>query len=358
MGDKIASSIIFLGTAGDSFVVGRQLRNSGGIVLNVGENQFHIDPGPGSLQFARQCGVNIRANTAVFVSHAHLIHSNDLNAVIDTMTYRGFDKKGVVVANKTVVNGSDDYQQRLFDFYKGCLERFIVLEEGQRVGINEIEVQALKCRHSDPHTIGFKFFTPKFTLAYLADTTYSLDLVEQYKGSNIMILNVTNPKKSDSNDHLNCEDAAKIIKEVKPRLAIITHFGIKMLEADPMYTVREIQKETGVQTIAAKDGMIINPLSYAIDKGQRTLVPYPKKKEVEVTVKQEEPKPEQIITEGPKPEEQKEEQEIIKEPEPPKEPEPQEPIEEEEEPEQDPLSSEKNLKDIFLREESKEDTNQ
>ncbi len=341
---------MFLGTAGDSFVVGRQLRHSGGIVLNVGENQFHIDPGPGSLQFARQCGVNIRANTAVFVSHAHLIHSNDLNAVIDTMTYRGFDKKGVVVANKTVVNGSDDYEPRLLNFYKGCLERFIVLEDGQRVGINEIEVQALKCRHSDPHTIGFKFFTPKFTLSYLADTTYSLDLVEQYKGSNILILNVTNPKKADSNDHLSCEDAVKIIKEVKPRLAIITHFGIKMLEADPMYTVREIQKQSGVQTIAAKDGMIINPLSYAIDKGQRTLVAYPKKKEVEVTEpKKEEPKAEQIITEGPKPEEQKEEQEIIKEPEP------QEAAKEEPEQEEDVLSSEKNLKDIFLQE-SKENT--
>jgi len=312
------------------------------------------------LQFARQCGVNIRANTAVFVSHAHLIHSNDLNAVIDTMTYRGFDKKGVVVANKTVINGSDDYQQRLFDFYKGCLERFIVLEAGQRVGINEVEVQALRCRHSDPHTIGFKFFTPKFTLSYLADTTYSLDLVEQYKGSNILILNVTNPKKSDSNDHLNCEDAAKIIKEVKPRLAIITHFGIKMLEADPLYTVREIQKQTGVQTIAAKDGMIINPLSYAIDKGQRTLVSFPKKKGVEITEvkkeesKQKEPEPEQKEPEPQLSKEPEPKEEITKEPEPQETPEEQQTVEEPEE----VLGSEKTLKDIFLQEESKEETNQ
>lgn len=310
------------------------------------------------MQVAKQCGVNIRANTAVFVSHAHLLHSNDLNAVIDAMTYRGFDKKGVVVANKTVINGADDYEPRLLSFYKGCLERFIVLEEGQRVGINEIEVQALKCRHSDPNAIGFKFFTPKFTLAYVGDTSYSLDLVEQYKGANILILNVTNPKKSDSNDHLSCEGAAKIIKAVKPRLAIITHFGIKMLEADPMYTVREIQKETGVQTIAAKDNMIINPLSYAIDKGQRTLVAFPKKKEVEVTIKHEEPKLEEPKQETPKEPEPQEVQEEPKEPEPTKEPEIKEPIEEEEELEQDPLSSERNLKDIFLKEESKEDTNQ
>ncbi|MBW2980191.1 MBL fold metallo-hydrolase, partial [Candidatus Woesearchaeota archaeon] len=70
---------MFLGTAGDAFVLGRQLRTSGGIILNVGENQFHIDPGPGALSVAKQCGINIRANTAVFVSHAHLMHSNDIN---------------------------------------------------------------------------------------------------------------------------------------------------------------------------------------------------------------------------------------------------------------------------------------
>ena len=312
------------------------------------------------MQFARQCGVNIRANTAVFVSHAHLIHSNDLNAVIEAMTYRGFDKKGVVVANKTVINGSDDYEPRLLNFYKGCLERFVVLEDGQRVGINEVEVQALKCRHSDPHTIGFKFFTPKFTLVYASDTTYSLDLVEQYKGANILILNVTNPKKSDSNDHLNCEDATKIIKEIKPRLAIITHFGIKMLEADPLYLMREIQKQTGIQTIAAKDGMVINPLSYAIDKGQRTLVAYPRKKEVEVTeIKQEVSETKSVskhaqkspISNKPKEESKPEESEgeyiMIKEPEP----------QAQKTKEESAIDRDKSLKDIFLQE-SKEDTGQ
>jgi hypothetical protein len=261
------------------------------------------------------------------------------------MTYRGFDKKGVVIANKTVVNGSDDHEQRLYNFYKGCLERFITLEAGQRVGINEVEVQALKCRHSDPNAIGFKFFTPKFTLAYTGDTSYSPELLEQYQGANILILNVTAPKKADSPDHLTCEGAIKVIKAVKPRLAIITHFGIKMIEEDPMYLIREIQKETGVQTIAAKDGMIINPLSYAIDKGQRTLVSYPKKKGVEVSeIKKEdaeqnqEDKPEQITIE---PEPQKEEaKELEPKPEPPK-----------EKPKEAP-SSDKSLKDIFLQEAS------
>ena len=44
-----------------------------------------------------------------------------------------------------------------------------------------------------------------------------------------------------------------------------------MLRADPLYEIREIKKETQCQVLAATDGMIINPVSYAADKGQRTL---------------------------------------------------------------------------------------
>ena len=85
----------------------------------------------------------------MLVSHSHLNHSNDVNAVIDSMTYSGLDKKGVLIANKTVINGSEEHKPPLNPYYRDFLERFIVLEEGQRVGINEIEILALKTKHSE-----------------------------------------------------------------------------------------------------------------------------------------------------------------------------------------------------------------
>ena len=118
-------------------------------------------------------------------------------------------------------------------------------------------------------SVGFKFFTPDFTLTYSSDTVYSADIVEQYMNSHILILNVPLVKKSDSN--LCVGDAIKIIQKVNPRLAILTHFGSEMIKADPMYEAREVQKETKVQTTAAKDGMVINPVSYSAGAGQKTL---------------------------------------------------------------------------------------
>ena len=274
------SNIIFLGTGGDSYVVGRQIRASGGIILQIGDDQYHIDPGPGTLSMAKETGINLRANTALFVTHNHINHCNDINAVIDAMTYSGFDKKGVLVANNTVINGSLNYQPFLQKYYRGCLERFIVLEESGKVGINDVEVKAIKAKHSEPNAIGFKFITPDFTLTYTGDTAYSVENLADYENSDVLILNVPCLKKEESKDNLCKEDAINIIKKVNPRLAIITHFGINFLKAGPLYEIREIQKETNCQVIAATDGMVINPVSYAVEQGQKTLYKYAKKEGV------------------------------------------------------------------------------
>lgn len=228
------------------------------------------------------------------------------------MTYSGFDKKGVLVSNKSVVNDTEHNKAPLNPHHRNFLERFIILEPGQRVGINEVEILALKTKHSDPSAIGFKFFTPNFTLSYSSDTKYFPELIEEYKNSNILILNVPYLKKEDAKENLCIEDAIKIINGVKPRLAIIQHFGIDMLKADPLYQIREIQKATEVQTIAAKDGMVINPLSYSVDQGQRTLHFNPADKKIEI---KEEKTPE-YEQEPESKEEQQPQEQIQKEPEP------------------------------------------
>ena len=282
MGVKISSNIVFLGTGGDSYVVGKQLRASGGIILHIGEDQFHIDPGPGALSMAALAGINLRANTALIVSHNHINHCNDVNAVIDAMTYGGFDKKGVLVADSTAINGSEDCPPFLQKYYRNFLERFIVLEEGKRVGINDVEILALKAKHSEPNALGFKFITPEYTLAYSGDTIYGAEIAAQYDDSSILILNVPYLKREEGKDGLCKEDAIKIISRIKPRLAIITHFGANFLKSDPLYEVREIQKETGVQTIAAKDGMVVNPVSYSVEQGQKTLYKYAREEGIRV----------------------------------------------------------------------------
>ncbi|MEE9525313.1 MAG: MBL fold metallo-hydrolase [Candidatus Woesearchaeota archaeon] len=268
------NKITFLGTAGDSYVAGKQIRASGGLIVRMGEIQLHIDPGPGALTRANEYGINIRANTAVLVSNSSLLHSNDTNAVIDAMTYGGIDKKGVLVANKSVVDGTESEKPIITNLHKSFVERIVVMDKGQRLGIENVEIHALPAIGADPNGIGFKLLAPDFTLVYSSDTKYSKDLIKEYHGADILILNIPEPGEEKVEHQLNSESAIKLIKGVNPKLVIINHFGIKMIKADPLYEGREIQKATGVQVIIAKDGLTISPGSYSAKSDQKRLNTY------------------------------------------------------------------------------------
>lgn len=265
------SKITFLGTAGDIFTAGKQVRASGGVVLKAGDNQIHLDPGPGALVRAMQNNVNLRENNIIVATNNNLLNCNDVNAVIDASTYGGFDKKGVLIAAKSVINGTEEENPWLSRSQSNNVEKIIAASPGQRIGIEEIEINIMPAISDDPDGIGLKIITNDFILGYSSDTKYSKDLAKKYRGCDILILNVTFPKGDKSGNHLNSEDAVKFIREVNPRLAIIKNFGIYVIKSDPLYESREIQKQTGVKVVAAKDGMSLTPDSYSAESRQKRL---------------------------------------------------------------------------------------
>ncbi|MFC2136362.1 MBL fold metallo-hydrolase [Bacteroidota bacterium] len=264
------NSITFLGTGGDSIVVGKQVRASGGIVFVFDDSQFHLDPGPGAIVRAKQYDINPRETTAILVSHNHLNHVSGLNSMISAMTYSGIDKRGVLVCDEETLKGSPHELPGVSKYHNSLVERFIALKPGMRIGINNINIVATTAKHT-PTSIGFKFYTDKFVVSYTGDTELCKELVDDHKDSDLIIVNCKNPVGLNQKGHMNSEDVVKFLQKTKPKLAIINHFGIKMLDADPIYEAREIQKKTTCQVIAAKDGLVVNPVSYSSSLKQRKL---------------------------------------------------------------------------------------
>lgn len=264
------SRITFLGTAGNLGVVSKQARSSGGFVVQVDDFQMHVDPGPGALTNAALHNVNVREHSAILVTHAHLNHCNDLNALISAMTLNGLDNHGVLIAPQSVVQGTAHIKPILLQHFANHLERIIVAQPDKKIAMEHIEVQPLFSKHADSHAVGFKLFTPEFILAYSGDTNYDSELGDAYAGVDILILNCQHPGKTKE-PGLCTADVIKILKKAEPKLCVLTHFGQKMLDAKPLYEAREIQKQTGIQVIAAEDGMSFNPASYSALLRQKTL---------------------------------------------------------------------------------------
>ena len=54
-----------------------------------------------------------------------------------------------------------------------------------------------------------------------------------------------NPIGEDPIDHLSIEDVKTIIRKAKPRLAVLTHFGMTMIQAKSRRVAAAIEKEIG-----------------------------------------------------------------------------------------------------------------
>jgi ribonuclease BN (tRNA processing enzyme) len=56
-------------------------------------------------------------------------------------------------------------------------------------------------------------------------------------------------------DHLSIPEVRTIIEKAKPERAILTHFGMRVVQAKPWEVAEQMTKEIGVEVIAASDGM-------------------------------------------------------------------------------------------------------
>ena len=143
------------------------------------------------------------------------------------------------------------------------------MERGMRIAINDVEIKS--GFSTDENSCGFMFYTSNYVLGYICNTEYREILGREYKDCNILIVNCKNPTDVEETNELNLHNVQKIVSEAKPNLVVLTGFGEKILSHDIIDEARTIQKATGVQTIAATDGLHINPQNYSTGFRQQRL---------------------------------------------------------------------------------------
>jgi len=248
--------IRFLGTSGGRFVMASQLRSSAGTFIHIKGKNIMLDPGPGTLVRCVNATppVDLSKIDAVILSHSHIDHSNDLNVIIDVITKGGWSKrKPVLFAPKESIDGEDKV---LFNYLRNFVN-IEILEPSANYAIGNLKFRTSIAHKHGVETYGIIFdFNVK--ISFMVDTKFFPELIKSYAGSEILIINLVMYKGKENISHLCVDDAAKILSEIKPEKCILTHFGRTMLKADPNKVAEKLSEETGVEVIAAEDGMILN----------------------------------------------------------------------------------------------------
>src|SRR4030043_1549399 len=245
------NTITFLGTAGARFMVSKQLAASGGLWLNLSGTELLIDPGPGSIVQSAKRKLNAEKLNAIILSHRHLDHSADVNVMVEAMTNGGFNRHGWLYAPADAL----DNEPVIYTYLKKFIEGVIILEEGKSYTLDNITFST-PVRHVHPvETYGILFRSQGHCFSYITDTRYFAGLNKSYADSELLIINTVFTEPRPPVEHLAIPDAARIIAEIKPKVAILSHFGLHVWQAKPWKIAEELSRQTGVKVIAARDGM-------------------------------------------------------------------------------------------------------
>jgi phosphoribosyl 1,2-cyclic phosphodiesterase len=209
-----------------------------------------LDPGPGSLVQATKRKLDATKLDAVVLSHKHLDHSGDINIMIEGMTDGGTKKRGTVFAPSDAL----DEEPVIFRYLRSYPRDIQLLTEGGSYKVNDVSFKT-PIRHKHPvETYGFVFQTPRHTFSWITDTRYFEDLARHYEGD-LVIINIVRLNPGAPIDHLSLPEARSVIEELRPKIAILTHFGMTMWRAKPWELAEKLTQETGITVIAARDGM-------------------------------------------------------------------------------------------------------
>jgi ribonuclease BN (tRNA processing enzyme) len=244
------NTITFLGTAGARVMVANQFQASGGIWLNLNGIEILMDPGPGSIVQVTSRQMKAEKLKAIILTHRHLDHSGDFNIMVEAMTQGGFQPHGRIFLPSDALGP----EPVLFSYLKEYLDSIDILQAGKSYNIEDVKFATPVKHIHGVETYGLKFTAGKHTFSYIVDTKYFDGLIEHYQ-SDLIIISVVFLDNHFKVPHLSVKDAEKIISGIKPKRAILTHFGMQLWKANPQEIAEQLTQKTGIKVLAARDGM-------------------------------------------------------------------------------------------------------
>ncbi len=238
-----------MGTAGARFMVARQVAASGGLFLEDGKTKIALDPGPGAVVAYARLGVDLTTLDAIVLSHRHLDHAGDVNVMVEAMTDGGFAHRGVLFCPSDAL----DEDPVVLHYLRRFPREIVRLAPETTYSVNDVEFTTSRRHVHQVETYGFRFGG---RLGWITDSAYYEGIAEQHKAE-VMLIHTILLHCRPELPHLCVDDAERIVREARPRIAFLTHFGMAVWREDPDKVAARLAQRTGVDVRAARDGLSI-----------------------------------------------------------------------------------------------------
>ena len=238
-----------MGTAGARFMVAKQVAASGGLFLEDNGARLALDPGPGAIVQYAQRGVDLTTLDAIVLSHRHLDHSGDVNVMLEGMTDGGFQHRGQLFCPSDAL----DEDPVVLKYVRRFPREIVRLAPDTAYAVNGTGFTTSGRHLHQSETFGFRFGDK---LGWVTDSGYYDGIAEQH-AADAMVIHTVLRDCIPTLPHLCIADAERIVREAKPRLAFLTHFGMTVWRADPARVAADMTQRTGIDVRAATDGLTV-----------------------------------------------------------------------------------------------------
>jgi len=177
--------------------------------------------------------------------------------MVEAMTGGGVRRHGRLFAPADALES----EPVIFSYLRDSLDGIEVLREGKSYSVGNVSFTTPVRHVHMVETYGMVFKTARHTFSYIADTQFFEGILQHY-AADLIIINLAflEPHPPSDNrklpvDHLSVPDAVRILTGLRPKMALLTHFGMTMWRAKPWLVAESLTEKTGVKVIAARDGM-------------------------------------------------------------------------------------------------------
>ena len=238
-----------MGTAGARFMVARQVAASGGLYLEDGDTRIAMDPGPGAIvQYAKR-GIDLTTLDAIVLSHRHLDHTSDVNVMIEAMTDGGFQHRGRLFCPPDAL----DDDPVVLRYVRRFPREIVRLEPNTTYDVGSISFTSSDRHVHQVQTFGFRFGD---RLGWVTDSEYYDGIAEQHSAP-VMVLHTVLLHCRPGLPHLCVDDVERIVRDARPKVAYLTHYGMTVWNAKPEDIAERMSARLGVDVRAAHDGLTV-----------------------------------------------------------------------------------------------------
>lgn len=256
-------------------MVGHQIFSTGGMWWNIDGVDFYVDPGPAAIWHLKKSLNNLSLPLSelkfVFISHNHLDHVNDLNALIEA----NFFDEVKILPNQSILDikkpqprlsllaSGQVVSQRqgnavLTQYHREMLVDVKNLGSQQSYSIGGLELTTTKKLLEKPwyrgkvEEYGFWLKTKDINIGYLPETYWEEGLLDGFKPE-VLIYNILLwPREADR------ESMVKTVKEIKPELIVLRHWVRRAVDYGLEKIAKELAGETKIETLVATDFSIFD----------------------------------------------------------------------------------------------------